>query len=363
MPRRHSMPAPGAKPASKPAPSKKKRTSLPAPPQPSTSQQTLDDDEPRVTEPADTRFAAFLDEADGDHVEPAVDQGDDGEANLDEDAAAQHGGEEPVAEPRAADDELDERALLAKTTLPAHLLPRSMSGGKNAKTPGLVYLSRIPPGMGPGKVKHLLSAFGEVGRIYLARADANKEISARKKHKQRERHQSHNFKEGWVEYLDKRVARSVAEMLNAQTIGGKKSDRWHDDVWTMKYLPRFRWDQLSEQVALERATQTSLLRFHLSHSKTEQEAYLSAVERARVGKKIEEKAASRAQSSGAKGGKGGAAGAGAGGAAAGAVKGEGKEAKAGEKRKREFRQREAVDVSKKLRRDEGQLESVLGRLF
>jgi len=45
------------------------------------------------------------------------------------------------------------------------------------------------------------------------------EISAHKKHKQRERHQSHNFKEGWVEYLDKRVARSVAEMLNAQTIG------------------------------------------------------------------------------------------------------------------------------------------------
>lgn len=108
--------------------------------------------------------------------------------------------------------------------------------------------------------------------------------------------------------------------------------------------------------ALERATQTSLLRFHLSHSKTEQEAYLSAVERARVGKKIEEKAASRAQSSG---GKGGAAK----GAAVGVGKGGGKEAKAGEKRKREFRQREAVDVSKKLKRDEGQLESVLGRLF
>ncbi|GAA5906048.1 hypothetical protein JCM8208_006326 [Rhodotorula glutinis] len=357
------MPAPGSKPASKPAP-KKKRTSLPAPPQPSTSQQTLDDDEPAPVKPTDSRFAAFLDETDAD-LEQVQQEGDDDQ--VEEDAAAEQGSEEPVAEPQADDDELDERALLAKTTLPAHLLPRAMSGGKNAKTPGLVYLSRIPPGMGPGKVKHLLSAFGEVGRIYLARADANKEISARKKHKQRERHQSHNFKEGWVEYLDKRVARSVAEMLNAQTIGkfffrvpgGKKSDRWHDDVWTMKYLPRFRWDQLSEQVALERATQTSLLRFHLSHSKTEQEAYLGAVERARVGKKIEEKAASRAQSAGAKGGKGGAGGAGAG----GAVGGEGKEAKTGEKRKREFRQREAVDVSKKLRRDEGQLESVLGRLF
>jgi len=28
--------------------------------------------------------------------------------------------------------------------------------------------------MGPGKVKHLLSQFGEVGRIYLARADSGK---------------------------------------------------------------------------------------------------------------------------------------------------------------------------------------------
>lgn len=35
-------------------------------------------------------------------------------------------------------------------------------------------------------------------------------------------------------------------MLNAQPIGQNK--RWRDDVWTMKYLPRFRWDQLSEQV-------------------------------------------------------------------------------------------------------------------
>ncbi|TNY19468.1 hypothetical protein DMC30DRAFT_366450 [Rhodotorula diobovata] len=352
MPRRHSMPAPSPKAAAKPA-LKKKRASLPAqpaPPQASTSQQTLDDD--------DDRFAAFLDENDHEGAqeqdEQPVVEGADEEVNIDEETGGDR--DEPAQKGQDEEEELDERALLAKTTLPAHLLPRSLSGGKNAKTPGLVYLSRIPPGMGPGKVKHLLSAFGEVGRIYLARADAGKEISAHKKHKQRERHQSHNFKEGWVEYLDKRVARSVAEMLNAQTIGGKKSDRWHDDVWTMKYLPRFRWDQLSEQVALERATQTSLLRFHLSHSKTEQEAYLSAVERARVGKKIEEKAASRAQSSG---GKGGAAK----GAAVGVGKGGGKEAKAGEKRKREFRQREAVDVSKKLKRDEGQLESVLGRLF
>jgi len=170
------MPAPGSKPANKPAP-RKKRTSLPAPPQPSTSQQTLDDDEPQeAANPADSRFAAFLDQTGGDH-DQAQQEDDDDEVHLDEDTAAVRD-DEPQAEQPVEGEELDERALLAKTTLPAHLLPRSMSGGKNAKTPGLVYLSRIPPGMGPGKVKHLLSAFGEVGRIYLARADANKGASA-----------------------------------------------------------------------------------------------------------------------------------------------------------------------------------------
>ncbi|KAK4052565.1 RNA-binding ATPase activator esf2 [Microbotryomycetes sp. JL221] len=183
-----------------------------------------------------------------------------------------------------------------KTTLPAHLLPSSHSN-KNKTTPGLVYLSRIPPGMGPPKVKHLLSAYGEVGRIYLNRADKDQSTSTslKGKKRQREKHQEHKFSEGWVEFLDKRVARSVAEMLNANTIGGKKGSRWRDDVWTMKYLPRFRWDMLSEQVALERATQDSVMRFHLQQSKKEQESYLSAVEQARVSRKIEEKRAMQQQ--------------------------------------------------------------------
>lgn len=32
---------------------------------------------------------------------------------------------------------------------------------------GVVYISRIPPGMRPSKVRHLMSAHGEVGRVYL----------------------------------------------------------------------------------------------------------------------------------------------------------------------------------------------------
>ena len=33
--------------------------------------------------------------------------------------------------------------------------------------PGIVYLSRVPPFMKPHKVKHLLSHYGSVGRVYL----------------------------------------------------------------------------------------------------------------------------------------------------------------------------------------------------
>lgn len=57
-----------------------------------------------------------------------------------------------------------------------------------------------------------------------------------------------HYTEGWVEFRDKRVARSVAEMMNAQPIGGKKGTRWRDDIWTMKYLPKFKWYMLTEQV-------------------------------------------------------------------------------------------------------------------
>jgi len=32
---------------------------------------------------------------------------------------------------------------------------------------GIIYILRIPPGMQPTKVRHLMSQYGEVGRVYL----------------------------------------------------------------------------------------------------------------------------------------------------------------------------------------------------
>ncbi|RDB17016.1 Pre-rRNA-processing protein ESF2 [Hypsizygus marmoreus] len=150
---------------------------------------------------------------------------------------------------------------------------------------GVIYISRIPPGMRPTKVRHLMSAYGEIGRVYLQQEDAKRAYLRRKYTSTKKAH----FTEGWVEFKDKKIARSVAEMLNAQPIGGKKGTRWRDDVWTMKYLPKFKWNMLTEQVAHEAAIHTAKLRVELSQSRSEQQDYLKNVELARVLEKRAEK--------------------------------------------------------------------------
>ncbi|KAG5337115.1 hypothetical protein C0989_010736 [Termitomyces sp. Mn162] len=150
---------------------------------------------------------------------------------------------------------------------------------------GVIYISRIPPGMRPSKVRHLMSLHGEVGRVYLQQEDPKRAYLRKKYTSTKKAH----YTEGWVEFKDKKVARQVAEMLNAQPIGGKKGTRWHDDVWTMKYLPRFKWNMLTEQVAHEAAIHAAKLRVELSHSKQEQQEYLKNVELARVLEKRAEK--------------------------------------------------------------------------
>ncbi|KIY52621.1 hypothetical protein FISHEDRAFT_28970, partial [Fistulina hepatica ATCC 64428] len=143
---------------------------------------------------------------------------------------------------------------------------------------GVVYISRIPPGMRPAKVRHLMSAYGTVGRVYLQQEDPRRAYLRRKHTSTKKAH----YTEGWVEFADKTVARRVAALLNAQPIGGKKGSRWVDDVWTMKYLPRFKWSMLTEQVAQEAAAHAARLRAELAQSRSEQHSYLKNVELARV---------------------------------------------------------------------------------
>lgn len=53
-----------------------------------------------------------------------------------------------------------------KTVKP--LTPEALAAFRAAQEKaGVIYISRIPPGMQPTKVRHLMSQYGEVGRVYL----------------------------------------------------------------------------------------------------------------------------------------------------------------------------------------------------
>jgi len=57
-------------------------------------------------------------------------------------------------------------ALSEKTVKPLTLEALAVFNTAQACS-GVIYISRIPPGMQPAKVRHLLSQYGEVGRVYL----------------------------------------------------------------------------------------------------------------------------------------------------------------------------------------------------
>ena len=42
---------------------------------------------------------------------------------------------------------------------------------------GIIYISRIPPGMRPQKFRHILSSYGEIGRTYLVPEGALSNLS------------------------------------------------------------------------------------------------------------------------------------------------------------------------------------------
>ncbi|CAG8714887.1 8856_t:CDS:2, partial [Ambispora leptoticha] len=136
---------------------------------------------------------------------------------------------------------------------------------------GIVYLSRIPPFMKPLKVRHLLEKFGKIGHIYLAPEDPK----TRLKRKKYGGNKKKNYTEGWVEFFDKKVAKSVAALLNSKPIGRHK------------FI--FKWNHLTEQIAYENASRAQRLQAEISQAKRENKDYVRKVEKSKMIKNIQEK--------------------------------------------------------------------------
>lgn len=97
------------------------------------------------------------------------------------------------------------------------------------------------------------------------------------------------FTEGWIEFLNKKIAKRTALLLNNTQIGGKKRSRWYSEIWNLKYLPRFKWGHLNERLAYERAVHQQRLRTEISQVKKETNFYIQNVEKRKILDKVEKR--------------------------------------------------------------------------
>ncbi|KAJ5648108.1 hypothetical protein N7490_004480 [Penicillium lividum] len=185
-------------------------------------------------------------------------------------------------------DEDDESAYLdtatkskSKAVKPIDL--KTLGKKKKKQKLGVVYLSSLPPYLKPMALKSILEKRG----FPLTKVFLSKRVNDTKQRKSNKRQL---YSEGWVE-LRKKDAKIMAESLNAQTVGGL--GYYRDDLWNMKYLSGFHWDDLTDQINRERAERESKRRVEDARAHKEEKMFLAGVEAGRVAdgmaKKNEEK--------------------------------------------------------------------------
>ena len=122
----------------------------------------------------------------------------------------------------------------------------------------------------------MLEVYAKVGRIYLTPEDSSKYASRVKTGGCKKE----SFVEGWVEFLSKVDAKQIALALNGKSIGGKKRHNfYHDDVWCMKYLSKFTWNDLVEHRVYQKQMNSKKLQTMLSKQKRDDEYFLESVEK------------------------------------------------------------------------------------
>lgn len=194
-------------------------------------------------------------------------------------------GEEEDHREISARSTYEEDEEVAKKNRRERMKKKLLQEVKKANSKGVCYLSRIPPKMDPLKLHQILSQYGEIQRIYLTPEDE----AARVQRKCAGGFRGQEFSEGWVEFSDKRVAKRVANMLNGEQIGGKKRSQFYYDIWNIKYLSKFKWDNLTEEIACKNAIREQKLTMELSAAKKERDFYLQKVEKARALSAIEDR--------------------------------------------------------------------------
>ena len=140
---------------------------------------------------------------------------------------------------------------------------------------GIVYLSRIPPQMGPRRIRLMLSPYGDIDRIFLQPEDVVKTLKRKKSGGGGKRYEG-----GWVEFLDKRKAKRAALLLHGAPMAAKKRNKFANDLWQMKYLKGVKWEDLRLQHMHEKEMREAALRTEIMQAKKEASEYVEKVEAA-----------------------------------------------------------------------------------
>jgi len=154
---------------------------------------------------------------------------------------------------------------------------------------GVLYFSRIPPRMGPAKMKSLMTDFGVVTRVYLVEEDKTvrkRRLRALGKSKSSG---GKRYTEGWVEMECKKVAKRIAMALNNTPITNQKRNVHYGDMWNIKYLKKFQWSHLTEKVAYERRIREQKMRLEMMQARKENHEYSTLVEAGKSLDKIQQR--------------------------------------------------------------------------
>lgn len=98
--------------------------------------------------------------------------------------------------------------------------------------------------------------------------------------------------------MDKAQAKLTAAALNGTPMGGKKRSRFYSDLWCLKYLPKFKWDDLTAEVAYQRSVRERKLDAEMAQAKRERDFYIQQVGKVKGAQAIAERRAKKPKTEG-----------------------------------------------------------------
>ncbi|XP_023169262.2 pre-rRNA-processing protein esf2-like [Drosophila hydei] len=152
---------------------------------------------------------------------------------------------------------------------------------------GIIYVSNIPKHMNVTRLREILGEFGKIGRVYL---QPEKKPGGDKAKKNKRKKYNIHFTEGWVEFESKRVAKQIVPLLNNKQISSRKKSQFFDSLWSMKYLPRFKWVHLTERMNYEQAVHKQRLQTEVSQARKETTFFQNNLDKSEHIKKLAKKA-------------------------------------------------------------------------